>query len=391
MNKRKKHIVITVTSIVALSIVLVIGYLYTIKNDNVKEKKFEVNIKKSKNFASYEMSKKGSFYSAVNNKDSIYTLISNGEDSPSRKVFEMNKKSGSITPIYTSKYRLGEGELISLAGNEDYLVWLDQNSTDYLSTLVVYDLKKKKIINQFKNSNEKYFDSFILRKDTVYWIEDDTTKNQEEVGTGEDKDTMIIGNYMGTIKSYNLLSGKQSIIDTITTVNYPNNELGLSENKLWYIDNRKYEENALIKTYDINSRKIDQYDLGEQFLGHIKPTSDKQTAFFKYTIHAPPKGLYLFNVDSKRVDLINEDEGDTKAAYSLNGEIITNTTSYKIDLNGDIYWNKSIQQELPDNFFVSSANPISSMTVITRKNDESLFNTMLIWDESAIKWMRLSQ
>ncbi|MBC1796929.1 hypothetical protein HCA55_09320 [Listeria booriae] len=388
MNKRKKRIIMAVTSIVALSIVLATGYLYTI--NNVQDKKLEVSIDRSEEFVSYNMSKKGSLYSAVINKDNIYTLISTGEDSPSREVFEMNKKSGSITSIYTSMYRPEEGELISLAGNEDYLVWLDQNSTNYLSTLVVYDVKKKKIINKFRNSDEKYFDSFILREDTVYWVEDDTTKNQEEVGTGEDKDTMIMGNYTGTIKSYNLVSGKQRVIDTITTVNYPNNELGLSENKLWYIDNRKYEENALIKTYDINDKTIEQYDLGEPFLGHIKPTSDKQAVFFKYTIHAPPKGLYLFNTDSKKVDLINKDEGDTKAAYNLNGEIITNTASYKIDLNGDIYWNKSIQQELPDNFFVSSANPISSMTVITRKNDESLFNTMLIWNESAIKWTKLS-
>ncbi|MBC1490836.1 hypothetical protein [Listeria booriae] len=381
----KKLIIITLGILCVVSISLLWIYKPDTKDEEINKPKKAIDIQKSNSFVKYSLKDDGSFFSIVNNQDVLYSLISINEDLPAKDVFSIDKSSRLKNSIYTTKH--GEdGQIISLGGNEDYLVWLDQNIPDYLCTIIVYDISQKKIIATIDGSEKKYFDSFLLNEDTIYWIESDTTKQQTEVGTGEDKDTMIVGNYTGKIKSYHIGIGKQQTIDTIKTVNYPNNELTASKGKLWYIDNRDFTENALIKAYDFDTERIATYDLKEQFLGHLKPIDNSNVAFFKYTIHAAPVGMYLYNTSSRKVTVVNAQETDNRAAYDRAGRIISSNMSYDIDKEGNIKFSDTLQREFNDHFYFSSVGPISSISFTTSSKGSTHFNSVVEFNRYALKW-----
>lgn len=207
-----------------------------------------------------------------------------------------------------------------------------------------------------------------------------------DTGTGEDKDTMTVGNYSGEIKSYNIVRGKYHTIDTVKTINYPNNELTVTKDKLWYIDNRDFEDTALIKTYDFNTKEILVYDLKEQFLGHLKPVDNNSVAFFKYTIHAAPVGMYLYNTSSRRISVINMQETDNRSAYDGEGHIISGTMSYEINKHGEIRFSDTIQRKFDDNFYFSSVGPFSTLSFTTSVGETTNFNTIIEFNEDSLNW-----
>lgn len=360
-------------------------YVSNMKSEQATTQEQAIEVKKATDFVKYSLKGAGSFFSIVNNPMEFYSLISISEESPSRGVFSIDKRSRLKNSIYTTKH--GEnGQIISLAGNEKYLVWLDQNTDDYLNTMIVYDIAQKKILATIESSEKKFFDAFLFNEDTIYWIESDTTKVQMGTGTGEDKDTMTLGNYSGEIRSYNIVRDRHHTIDTIETVNYPNNELTVSRDKLWYIDNRDFEETALIKTYDFNTKEIVAYDLKEQFLGHLKPVDNNSVAFFKYTIHAAPVGMYLYNTSSRKISVINDKETDNRSAYDGEGRIISGTMSYKISKDGEIRVSDTIQRKYNDNFYFSSVGPFSTLSFTTSTGAARPFNTIIEFKESSLNW-----
>lgn len=379
----KKLTIIILGILFLVSVILLWIYKPDISKEEINHPKKAIDVQKNNSFVKYNLKEEGSFFSIVNNKDVLYTLIGISEV-PAKDVFSIDKSSRLKNSIYTTKH--GEnGQIISLGGNEKYLVWLDQN-IDYLCTMIVYDIAQKKILATIEGNKKKYFDSFLLNEDTVYWIESDVTKQQTETGTGEDKDTMILGNYTGKIQSYHIGSGKQQMIDTIQTVNYPNNELTVSKDKLWYIDNRAFTENALIKNYDFDTNKIAAYDLKEQFLGHLKPIDNDRVAFFKYTIHSAPIGMYLYNTNSREITVVNAQENDHRASYDRAGRIISSHISYDIDEEGKVKFSDTLQREFNDNFYFSSVGPISSLSITTSSEGTTDFNSIVEFNPDALKW-----
>ncbi|EUJ23326.1 hypothetical protein PGRAN_09146 [Listeria grandensis FSL F6-0971] len=379
----KKLVILFLVIFFAVSISWI--YISNTKSERAAKQEGAIEIQKVNDFVKYSLKEKGSFFSIVNNPTELYSLISISEESPSRDVFAIDKSSRLKNSIYTTKH--GEdGQIISLAGNEKYLVWLDQNTNDYLNTMTVYDITQKKILATIESSEKNYFDAFLFNEDTIYWIESDTTKLQMDTGTGEDKDTMTVGNYSGEIKSYNIVRGKYHTIDTVKTINYPNNELTVTKDKLWYIDNRDFEDTALIKTYDFNTKEILVYDLKEQFLGHLKPVDNNSVAFFKYTIHAAPVGMYLYNTSSRRISVINMQETDNRSAYDGEGHIISGTMSYEINKHGEIRFSDTIQRKFDDNFYFSSVGPFSTLSFTTSVGETTNFNTIIEFNEDSLNW-----
>lgn len=360
-------------------------WIYKLDNNKQEQEQEAMEVKKNKDSTQYTLKDQGSLYSFVNNKDILYTLIDTGEEEaePSTDVFALDKNSRLKSSIYTTKNGY-EGEISALGGNENYLVWLDGKYNSYLYTMVVYDITQKKVLTTIESTDKKYFDDFILLGHNIYWIESDPTKQPEEEITGEDKDTMIIGNHAGKIKSYNIVSGKFQTIDTIKTVNYPNEILTVSKDKLWYIDNRDFEETALIKTYDIVTKEIAAYDLKEQFLGHLKPINNHSVAFFKYSIHETPVGLYLYDTSSNNITLINAKETDNRAAYDGKGRIISNMMTYEINTEGEMKFSDAIQQTFYDNFYFSCVGPISSLSFTTSNGVD--FSSIIEFNEESLEW-----
>ncbi|MBC2238732.1 hypothetical protein [Listeria innocua] len=390
----KKQVII---SLVICLLFLLVGSLLWIYNVNnkIKEepvvtenaynkvKKEPIVIKKAHDFLQYSLEEEGYFYSFVNNQDVLYALIDEKEELLSTDVFALDKNNRLKSSIYKTKN--GEdGEISVLGGNEDYLVWLDGSYTSHLYTMVVYNIAQKRVVTTIESTDENYFDTFILQGDTIYWIEEDTTKKTEEEITGEDKDTMIIGNHMGEIKSYNIVSRNYQTIDMIKTVNHPNEVLTVSEDKLWYIDNREFEETALIKTYDFTTKEIAAYDLKEQFLGHLKPVNNHSVAFFKYSIHEGPKGLYLYNTNSRKITVINAQETDYFAIYNGKGKIISTEMTYEINQEEEIKFSDTLQQAFYKDFYLSSVGPFASLSFTTSIGVE--FDSIVEFNENSLKW-----
>lgn len=143
----KKLVILFLVIFFAVSISWI--YISNTKSERAAKQEGAIEIQKVNDFVKYSLKEKGSFFSIVNNPTELYSLISISEESPSRDVFAIDKSSRLKNSIYTTKH--GEdGQIISLAGNEKYLVWLDQNTNDYLNTMTVYDITQKKDISNYR-------------------------------------------------------------------------------------------------------------------------------------------------------------------------------------------------------------------------------------------------
>lgn len=371
-----------------LCLAAVIIYLFISSIHTNKHVEFKVNGKHKHHQNSYSVDEAYSLHPYAITKKSIYTLAFLG-DKHLMNVYHIDKVSGKTKIIYKSPFK-DQNEYAgphNIMANDSYAAWLDNNGYDYLNNVIVYDIKKEQIIRKYKDDEEHNINYAAIHGDTIYWLEQDNTQIKDEISTGEDKDTMILGNYRAQIVAYDIKKGTKKKIDTIETVNYPNEELYFSEGKLWYIDNRKYEQTALIKTYDLETNKIKTYDLNIPFLGHLKPVDDNNVAFFKYTIDAAPMGLYLFNTSTNNMKEINQKETDIRAAYDGRGLIISQHMSYHISGFNKIKYNKDIQTTHNDHFLFPFTGPMYNLNFVTSTDGEkNHMNSIVEIDKKSLIW-----
>ncbi|MGE7921131.1 hypothetical protein ACQKM9_19645 [Viridibacillus sp. NPDC093762] len=373
--KKNKFIFAIIILVMSISV-----YIYYSKKSNT-EISFAINHHKDR--TTYTTSDEYSLFNVANTKRHFFTSIMKDETMLG-KVLQVDKKDGETKQIYDTKFK--GGGVRNITANDQYVIWLDNNGVDYLNELVIYDIKKEKVIKTYKDSEKRNINAAFIKNQTIYWIEEDNTKIVNQEPSNNESDTMKLGTYSATIIGYDIVTGNQKKIDTIQTVHYPNESLCFSENKMWYIDNRKYDDKAIIKNLDLKSGKLETYKTQFQFIGHLKPVDDEIVAFFEYTIHNSPEGLLLLNTESNKIKLLDANEDDTGAGYDGKGLIFSQNKTYKISSFNKRKFNDEIQMKNEEDLLVVTNGPLYGLEFVTKQKNSIHPNQIVDWHVENLNW-----
>ncbi|EUJ47371.1 hypothetical protein [Paenilisteria rocourtiae] len=352
MGKKVKGII----AIAACLLIAGAGFVIykTVKDNNVTR----VQVVKEKDRTRFIGEDGVSFYSTVDTRDKIYTLIDAEGDTDSyniaKAVYAIDKKSGEIEIVPgTEKRKFGMGGISETFGNEAYLGWVESDA-DYETRTMVYDIEQEKVVKKWHGDDwNSYFDFHVIGH-RLYRLESHGKVDR--------------------IKSYDLKTGEEQQIDEIGA---KGTVLAFSEHKMWYRDTRQGKGH--LKGYDLRNGNYEIHNLGVAY-SNLKPINEHLLAYFK---DGTTEGLYLYDTQLKKSVLLNEKDAGIKASYDGKGLLISDQLSYKIDSLERIQYDNTIESEYPDNHRFSTAERIPSLLFIT---DVGEHEEIVLMNQDVLRW-----
>ncbi|MBC6315940.1 hypothetical protein [Listeria grandensis] len=341
--------------VAAIVVLLVMGAGVTIDKIVKNSKIIRVQVKAEKDRTRYIGEDGISFYSMVDTRDKIYTLVDTEGDTDAyriaKEVYAIDKKTGEMEIVPgSSKMKFGMDGIESTFGNEVYLGWVEADA-DYATRTVIYDIEQGKIMKKWKGSDAHSFFDFHVMGHRVYWLE----------SSGK----------TGLVMSYDLKTAEEEQLDEVGA---EGTVLAFSEHKMWYRDIRR--GSGHLKRYDLRSGNYEIYDLGVDY-SDLKPVGDNLVAYSK------GNGLYLYDTKLQKSVLLNGADNGIKANYDGKGLIVTEQMSYKIERLDGIRHSNTIESEYPDNHRFSTAERIQSLLFIANVGEHE----EIIWmNQDALQW-----
>ncbi|EUJ24067.1 hypothetical protein PGRAN_05051 [Listeria grandensis FSL F6-0971] len=343
--------------VAAIVVLLVMGAGVTIDKIVKNSKIMRVQVKMEKDRTRYIGEDGISFYSMVDTRDKIYTLVDTEGDTDAyriaKEVYAIDKKTGEMEKVPgSSKLKFGMDGIESTFGNEDYLGWVEADA-DSATRTVIYDIEQEKIMKKWEGSDTLSLSSPTVVGHQFYWLE------------SRDKEP-------GLIKFYDLKTGEEGQIDEVGA---EGTILAFSEHKMWYQDIRR--GSGHLKSYDLRNGNYEIHDLGVDY-NDLKPVGDDLVGYFK------DGGLYLYDTKLQKSVLLRENDNGIKANYDGKGIIISDQLSYKIESLNEVQYDNTIESEYPDNYRFSSDERVQSLLFVTRVGEHEEIIWMN-WD--ALRWL----
>ncbi len=295
--------------------------------------------------------------SSVFNSEGAFFLTKAGKTGEYNTISYMKNGEEVLKNIYqASKKDVYIGQLI---GNEKYISWREYSDERDYECLMVYSLKENEIIRKINITDEKRILGPQLDGDRIIWMARDSTKMFRYKGPvvmGDPQVFVMDGSGEADIVEYDILTDKEKVVDHLKFVNPDNALIAQSTNKIWYIDNNKFGENASVKSYDKRSGKVSEFPMQFQLLGHIKPINDHMVCFYHGTTDGTlPQKVSLFDVDTQETKVLTNSASDFKAKYDGTGGLYFRDVFYNIKSMSEIYQNKALAARHTDNGLMFSA------------------------------------
>lgn len=349
MDAKKKRVVAVIV------VLLVLGAAFAINKVVKANKELRVQVVNEKDRTRFIGEDGVGFYSMVDTRDTIYTLVNTEGDTDSyniaKAVYGIDKKTGKVEIVPgSSKMKFGMDGIDSTFGNEYYLGWLEADA-DGATRTVIYDIEQEKILKKWNGSDARSFFDFHVIGHRVYWL----------ASSGK----------TGLVMSYDLKTGEEEQLDEVGA---EGTVLVFSEHKMWYRDIRR--GSGHLKCYDLRSGNYEIHDLGVDY-SDLKPVGDNLVAY------SQDNRLYLYGTKLQKSVLLNGEDNGIKANYDGKGLIVTDQMSYKIERLDGIQYSNTIESEYPDNHRFSTAERIQSLLFIANVGEHE----EIIWmHQDALRW-----